>query len=92
MKYHVRQYRPNFFSGFHNDVVRDVEYDDILKAPWFENFRHKGFEKFTISPYDGELIIEAHYANGEHWVAGFAVAVDDPFASNWRYKEGGYEH
>lgn len=83
--WHVRQYRPNFFSGFTNGVVRDVPYDDILKAPWFENFRHDGFERFSIEPYYDEQIIEAHYRDGEHMVAGFAVAADHPFASDWRY-------
>ena len=94
-KYLVRQYRPNYFSGFDNDVVRGVEYDDITKAPWMENFKHKGFTEFKVEPYSGdELIISAHYENGEHWVAAFALPEDsnemsnngDLLRDNWRYK------
>ena len=91
--YHVRQYRPAYFTGFENDVLRDVPYDAILTAPWCENFKHSGLDRFTIKPYrtfeDGpykELIIEAHYKSGEHWVVGFAVETTAPFADDWRYK------
>jgi len=65
-KYLVRQYRPNHFSGFDNDVVKGVEYDDITKAPWMENFKHSGFTEFKVEPYSGdELIISAYYENGD---------------------------
>lgn len=88
MKFHVRQYRPAYFSGFENSVCRDVEEDKILDCPWFDNFRHDGFERFTIEPYyGGELIISAHYSDGKHWVAGFAIPVDKPFAKDWRYQK-----
>jgi hypothetical protein len=86
-KWHVRQYRPNYFSGFENAVCRDVEEDDILKCSWFENFRHEGFERFEIAPYGDEKIISAHYADGNGWVAGFAIPVDHPFAKDWRYSK-----
>ncbi len=55
--YHVRQYRPAYFSGFENEVVRGIAKDDILAAPWFRNFEHEGFVRFTVEPYgNGELI------------------------------------
>ena len=92
-RYHVRQYRPAYFSGFENEVMRDVPYDEILGAPWCKNFVHSDFDRFTITPYrtikDGPyrgLIIEAHYKGGEHWVVGFAVETTQPFADDWRYK------
>ena len=88
--YHVRQYRPNYFTGFINDVVYNKTYDQITEAPWFDNFKHGhdgGFEKFVIEPYGGEeFIISAYYKNGVHWVVGFAVKADSKFASDWRYK------
>lgn len=84
--FHVRQYRPNFFSGFENQVCRDVEEEHILDCRWFDNFRHEGFKDFTLEPYDsGETIIIAHYTDGKYWVAGFAIPVDHPFAKDWRY-------
>lgn len=73
----------------------DVSYEDITKAPWFENFRHEGFKEFTITPYYGdELIISAHYEDGKHYVAGFALPNNsedmsnngDLLRDNWRYK------
>jgi hypothetical protein len=85
--YLVRQYRPNYFSGFTNKVVRDVNYDDIINVPWADNFRHSDFEKFTIEPYGKELIISAHYKDGKSWVVGFAVDSDAEFAKDWRYQE-----
>ena len=88
-RYHVRQYRPAFFSGFENEVIRDVPYEGILEAPWCENFKHDDFDHFSISKYgNGELIVEAHYKSGEHWVVGFAIDSAHPFASDWRYENG----
>lgn len=84
-QYHVRQYRPNYFSGFENEVVRDVAFDDILKCSWFKNFEQHGFEHFSFCQYGDELLISAHYENGEHWVAGFAIPIDKPLAADWRY-------
>jgi len=85
--FHVRQYRPNYFSGFENEVVRDVPWDKILEVPWMENFRHEGFDRFTVEKYGTEWIIQAHYRDGAHWVAGFAIETTHPFAENWRYKK-----
>lgn len=94
-KYLVRQYRPAYFSGFDTEVVKGVPYDEITKAPWFENFKHNGFTEFKIEPYhEDELIVSAHYANGEHWVAAFALPESSSMMSNngdlmrdnWRYK------
>lgn len=95
VKYLVRQYRPAYFSGFDTEVASGIEYDKILDQPWFANFRSDGFTKFTIDPYYGdELIISAHYKNGEQWVAGFALAENseqmsnngDLMRNNWRYR------
>jgi hypothetical protein len=91
--YLVRQYRPGYFSGFEDVVCRNVKYEDIIKVPWCENFKHDDFTEFTISDYHGELIIEAHYASGAHWVVGFALPSDSDLMSNngdlmrdnWRY-------
>ena len=93
--YLVRQYRPAYFSGFTNCVCRDVEYDDITKVTWSENFKHSGFTHFSVEPYGGELIISAHYENGKRWVVGFALESDSDVKApdggllrdNWRYKE-----
>lgn len=91
--FHVRQHRPAYFSGFNNDVIRDVPRDAITSVPWCGNFKHSDFDHFTVEPYRSqengpykELIIEAHYKSGEHWVVGFAVETTHPFATNWRYK------
>lgn len=99
IKYLVRQYRPNYFSGFETQVVSGLSYDEITSAPFCENFKHGDFKCFTVSPYaDGdELIIEAHYKNGAHWVAGFALPENsemmsnngDKMRDNWRYKSRG---
>jgi hypothetical protein len=86
MKVHVRQYRPNFVTGFENEVCRDVEEADILQCPWFDSFRRDGFVKFTIEPYHDEKIISAHYDDGKSWVAAFAVPIDHPLANDWRYR------
>lgn len=83
--YHVRQYRPAWFTGFENEAVRNIPFEEILTCPWFRNFEHEGFRRFTFCEYGDELMISAHYNNGEHWVAGFAVPVDKPLAEDWRY-------
>lgn len=94
-KYLVRQYSPAFCTGFDLDAIREVEYDDILKAPWCDRFRHEGFVEFYLEPYYGdELIFGAKYANGESWVAGFALPADSNekapdgglMRDNWRYR------
>ena len=94
-KYLVRQYAPAYCTGFDLDVIKAVEYDDIIKCHWMERFKHSGFKEFVIKPYDGdELIISAHYKNGEHWVAGFALPENanerlpggELLRDNWRYK------
>lgn len=95
VKYLVRQYRPNYFSGFENAVVRDVLYDDITNVPWSDGFKQADFKNFVIEPYNGdELIISAKYENGESWVVGFALPDHSVMVSNngdlmrdnWRYK------
>ena len=98
MKYAIRQYRPGFCSGFENQAVHNIEYDQILEQSWFNNFKHNydgGFDKFVIEPYSGdELIISAKYKNGKSWVAGFALPMDAKekapdgglLIDNWRYK------
>lgn len=97
MKYLVRQYRPNYFSGFENAVYAGIDYDKIILLPFFDNFRHAGFQEFRIEPYSsGEHIITAYYENGKHFVAGFALAETSTaeasdgglLRDNWRYKVG----
>ena len=94
-KYLVRQYAPNFCTGFDLGVVRDVEYDDILKVHWCERFKSKDFVEFYLEPYhEDELIFGAKYKDGKSWVAGFALPMDSEMMSNnndlmrdnWRYK------
>jgi hypothetical protein len=94
-KYLVRQYAPAYCTGFNLDAMRDVEYEDILKAPWCERFRHEGFVEFYLEPYgNGELIFGAKYKDGSSWVAGFALPMDSDakapdgglLRDNWRYK------
>lgn len=94
-KYLVRQYAPAFCTGFNLDAMRDVEYEDILKAPWLDRFKHEGFKEFYLEPYCGdELIFGANYEDGQTWVAGFALAMDSKerapdgglLRDNWRYK------
>lgn len=94
-KYLVRQYAPGFCTGFDLDAIESIEYDDILKAPWCERFKSKGFLEFYLEPYSGdELIFGAKYDNGKSWVAGFALPVDSKerapdgglMRNNWRYK------
>jgi len=94
-KYLVRQYAPNFCSGFDLDVLRDVEQDDIVKAPWCERFKTDEFVEFYLEPYSGdELIFGANYSDGKSYVAGFALPMDsmmmsnngDLMRENWRYR------
>lgn len=94
MKYLVRQYRPNYCTGFEDAVFKNVEYNKITSLPFCDNFKHSKFTKFTIDPYYGELIISAHYENGKHWVVGFALeenskkkaSTGELMKDNWRYK------
>ena len=93
-KYLVRQYRPNYFSGFENAVCRDVTYEGITQVPWCDNFKHDGFKEFKIESYGNELIISAYYEDGERWVVGFALPMGSEamalegglLRDNWRYK------
>lgn len=85
--YHVRQYRPAYFSGFESDVSRDISREQILKAPWLKNFEHDNFSHFTIKHYwKDEEIIEAHYKDGKSWVAGFVIPADSG-NDGWRYQK-----
>lgn len=95
-RYLVRQSRPAYFSGFENEVFRNIEYDKITEVPFCKNFKHDDFEKFTVEPYGtgDELIIMAHYKNGKSWVVAFALPMDsnmmsnnnDLMRDNWRYR------
>ena len=95
-KYKARQYRPNYFNGFDNDVRSSLSFDDLITVPWCENFKHSGFKEFKIEPYGSgdELIISAHYEDGKHFVVGFALPEDsqqmsnngDLLRDNWRYR------
>lgn len=95
MKYLVRQYAPNFFSGFDLDVLSGIEYNDILKAPWLERFKRPNFVEFYLEPYaKDEVIFGAKYSDGTSRVAGFALPMDSDqkapdgglLRDNWRYK------
>jgi len=94
--YLVRQYRPNYFSGFEDAVEGPLPYDQITTASWFKNFQHQydgGFKKFEIEDYgNGELIISAIYNNGKHWVAGFATEVGSRMSKDWRYQKPEKDH
>lgn len=86
--YHVRQYRPAYFSGFEDGVAKDLKRENLTAPAWFRNFESEDFDRWQVEPYGSpspELIISAFYKNGERWVAGFACDVTDPFAQNWRY-------
>lgn len=83
--YHVRQYRPNYFSGFENEVYHNVSWEVITAVPFMANFRHGKFQRFEIEPYGKEFIISAIFSDGESWVAAFAVSADHEFAKDWRY-------
>jgi hypothetical protein len=96
--FHVRQYRPAFCTGFTNAVMRDVPRNEVLSAPWLENFKHDDFECFEIEGergYGDEQFIMARYRSGKRYVAGFVLPADSRtpapdgglLADNWRYKE-----
>lgn len=92
-KYMVRQYRPAYFEGFENEVVRDVPYDEITTVSFCDNFKYDGFVCFSLDPYGSELIISAHYKDGKQYVVGFALPIDSDAVApegglmrdNWRY-------
>jgi hypothetical protein len=86
-KYRVRQYRPAYFSGFDDFVCLDVSESSIIHQEFMKNFQHGDFDHFSVEPYYGteELIIEAHYKSGKHWVVGFAVEEGTQTARGWRY-------
>jgi hypothetical protein len=96
--YLVRQYRPNYFSGYENDVYGNVPFGQIISLPFFENFKREGFSHFYIEdssmPESNEITFSAAYENGEHWVVAFALPVDSRtkapdgglMRDNWRYK------
>lgn len=84
--YLVRRYRPDYFTGFDEQVISGVEYDKITEAPWCENFKRNGFVSFYLEPYtEHELIFGAKYQDGTSWVAGFATNENSPMARDWRY-------
>lgn len=88
----VRQYRPNFCTGFENAVVRSVERDKIIDpeaVPFCANFMYEGFNCFKVEDYgNGELIISAYYDDGRHWVVAFACEEGSLMSKDWRYKDG----
>ncbi len=81
-------------TGFDNAVVSGVTRENLTKVPWAERFKHSGFTGFSVEPYNGELIISAHYEDGKHWVVGFALDEASDIKApdggllrdNWRYK------
>src|ERR1700722_3374398 len=94
-KYLVRQYRPNYCTGFEDAVYKDVPYDRITEVPFCANFKHSGFDHFIVEPYSGdELMVSAKYTNGESWVVAFALPDNsndrlsdgELLRENWRYR------
>src|ERR1700692_2935772 len=94
MGYLVRQYKPNFFTGFQCDVVSVSKYEDITEVPWASLFKSEDFVRFSVEPYGKELIVSAHYKDGKHYVVGFALDENSTaeanegglLKDNWRYK------
>jgi hypothetical protein len=86
--YHIRKYIPAFCEGFPLPVIYNLTYDELLTPDFVQSHNSRDFDHFEIAPYGKELIIDAHYKSGEHWVVAFAVDASTPFADNWRYKSG----
>lgn len=87
--FHVRRYRPNYCTGYENEVVRDVPVEKLFTAPdWLAKAASRdNFDRFEIEPYYDEFIISVIHKNEEKWVMAFAVRTDHEFASNWRYSQ-----
>lgn len=99
MKYLVREYLPNFFSGFDLHAYRGIEHAEITSMPFCDSWRNGAdFDKFVIEPYGPELMISAYLTTGKHYVVGFALPEDSEAVApdggllrdNWRYKD--HEH
>jgi len=91
-KWRVRQYRPNFFSGYENEVVPNIEEDKFATdvpflVQWYNN---PTLDHMEFKPYSGdEWILVGHFKNSEYWVAGFATPESKIDPTNWRYKLSG---
>jgi hypothetical protein len=77
--YRARQYRPDYFEGFEEQMVDGLTKGELLnveKCPWLKNFMHEGFERFEIDEITpSNLIVIAYYKDGTHWVATTARMV-----------------
>lgn len=91
-KYLVRQYSPNFCTGFDLSIVEVDGKDNVINVPWADRFKQDNFDKFEIADYgNGELIISACYNDGKHWVVSFACEIGSKHCKDWRYNRDGYK-
>ncbi len=73
----IRQYRPNYFSGFENETKEFSSLKELLSIEWVDSFRNQpDFHQFSInnpsSHSRSEYTLMAEYKNGnEWWVVGF---------------------
>ena len=79
----IRQYRPNYFTGFKNETRTFGSLKELLSIDWVDNFRKlpngqidPNFHQYSINKYSNhkgyEYILLAEYENGyKWWVIGF---------------------
>lgn len=80
----IKQYRPNYYSGFENEEVEFNSVDELLNISWVKSFSEdKSFYRYSIS--DEHLMVECN--NGYDWyVIGM---LDAPFNGlpKWKAKD-----
>lgn len=79
----IKQYRPNYYSGFDNEEADFNSVDELLNISWVKNFSNdRSFYRYSVS--DDTLMAECN--NGYDW---YVVGIlDSPVSGlpNWRAK------
>ncbi len=80
----IKQYRPNFFSGFENETVEFATTEELLNVEFVKKFKRDGFSGFALSTYGEQTNLIATYKNGKKWwVVGFIDDVSNVNLSKW---------
>lgn len=72
----IKQYRPNYFSGYENQIESFNSFEQLLNIDFVKKFsNHNNFYRYSLAlgeSYEDNNTLMAEYENGSvWWVVGF---------------------
>lgn len=64
----ILKYRPNFFSGFDDEVYEVNSKEELLTCGLVNSKTMKGFAGLSYTNYDTQGVLSCEFENGEHYV------------------------